>query len=70
VLTSGKDRRSPRSRARARCAWLRMAPLLPNPSGARRGLSHTRSGREQARRSNSKAGLGRAAKGSGTRVIN
>ena len=49
---------SPCSRAKARCAWLRVAPLLPIPSAARRGLGSARSGRErQARRSNRKAGL-------------
>ena len=35
VLTSGKVRCSPSSpcsRGRARCAWLRVAPLLPSPS--------------------------------------
>jgi hypothetical protein len=60
VLTPGKVRCSPSSpcsRARARCGWLRVAPLLPIPSAARRGLGSARSGRErQARRSNRKAG--------------
>jgi hypothetical protein len=60
VLTPGKVRCSPSSpcsRARARCAWPRVAPLLPIPSAARRGLGSARSGRErQARRSNRKAG--------------
>jgi hypothetical protein len=49
VLTSGKVRCSPSSpcsRATARCAWLRVAPLLPIPSATRRGLGQRRSGRE------------------------
>jgi hypothetical protein len=52
VLTSGKvwcspsSPSSPCSRATARCAWLRVAPLLPIPSAARRDLGNARSGRE------------------------
>jgi hypothetical protein len=49
VLASGKVRCSPSSpcsRARAPCAWLWVALLLPIPSAARRGLGVARSGRE------------------------
>jgi hypothetical protein len=73
VLTSGKvwcSPSSPCSRERARCAWLRVAPLLPIPSAARRGLRQRQVGTgKQARRSNRKAGLGHAAKGAGDRII-
>ena len=37
---------SPCSRARARCAWLRVAPLLPILSAVPRGLGSARSARE------------------------
>ena len=49
MLTSGKVRCSPSSpcsRERARCAWLRVALLLPIPSATRRGWGSARSGRE------------------------
>jgi len=61
VLTAGKVRCSPSSpcsRARARCAWLRVAALLPSPPF--RSVACALPGRtgKQACRSNWKAGLG------------
>jgi hypothetical protein len=49
VLTAGKVRCSPSSPCSLRCAWLRVTPLLPSPSVARRGCGYPRSGRESRR---------------------
>ena len=65
MLTSGKVRCSPSSpcsRERARCAWLRVAPLLPSPPLRAAALGRQVGTGKQARRSNRKAGLGHAEK--------